>query len=446
MPTQITEAAKVARSGPGKILLTIITPGQGSSGYYPAETIKKAAEEKAFPRGTMGMVNHDTEQERADRPEGDLRNLIWVTLEDAYVNEEGALVAETRVLSAWRDFVEETYEFIGASISAAAQVRDTREGRVIERLIPSPFNRADAVTVAGRGGEVSEILEAARVIESRSIVANEVTADDVRVYLSRAVRDTHSNRDNDEYAWMRDHDDAYVYFDKGGKSWRQTYTRDGVNVTLSGEPEVVLRRTEYDPVATESIEDFAAKFEASGMESLNERTPEPPATPAGQDPSPIPAEESKKSIKEIPMAEIAEERLQLLEESHGRVPALEAKVEAAEKRADEADRRAAVAESTVRARDFAKKIITSANSELSESVVARIVDAATGTIPLTENLQLDTDALTETVNKAREAEETYLAKLAKENGLGQVRGVGETKSTDVAEASDADILNELKGA
>ena len=146
------------------------------------------------------------------------------------------------------------------------------------------------------------------------------------------------------------------------------------------------------------------------------------------------------------MAEIAEERLQLLEESHGRVPALEAKVEAAEKRADEADRRAAVAESTVRARDFAKKIITSANSELSESVVARIVDAATGTIPLTENLQLDTDALTETVNKAREAEETYLAKLAKENGLGQVRGVGETKSTDVAEASDADILNEMKGA
>lgn len=468
MPTQITEAAKVARSGPGKILLTIITPGQGSSGYYPAETIKKAAEEKAFPRGTMGMVNHDTEQERADRPEGDLRNLIWVTLEDAYVNEDGALVAETRVLSAWRDFVEETYEFIGASISAAAQVRDTKEGRVIERLIPSPFNRADAVTVAGRGGQVSEILEAARIIESRSIIANEVTADDVRVYLSRAVRDTHSNRDNDEYAWTRDHDETYVYFDKNGKSWRQTYTRDGVNVTLTGEPEEVLRRTEYDPVATESVKSAKLHVNTEGLKEalevvdtevearaeimsrvsveINERAPEPPAAPAGQDPSPIPAEESKKSIKEIPMAEIAEERLQLLEESHGRVPALEAKVEAAEKRADEADRRAAVAESTVRARDFAKKIITSANSELSESVVARIVDASTATIPLTENLQLDTDALTETVNKAREAEETYLAKLAKENGLGQVRGVGETKSTDVAEASDADILNELKGA
>lgn len=145
------------------------------------------------------------------------------------------------------------------------------------------------------------------------------------------------------------------------------------------------------------------------------------------------------------MAEIAEERLQLLEESHGRVPALESKVSAAEARATEAERRAAVAESTVRARDFAKTIITSANSELSESVVARIVDASTVTIPLTEALALDTDALTETVNKAREAEETYLAKLAKENGLGQVRGVGDKTTVTVAEATNADIINALKG-
>lgn len=448
MPTLITEAAKVARSGPGKILLTIITPGQGSSGYYPAETIKKAAEEKAFPRGTMGMVNHDTEQERADRPEGDLRNLIWVTLEDAYVNDEGALVAETRVLSAWRDFVEETYEFIGASISAAAQVRDTKEGRVIERLIPSPFNRADAVTVAGRGGQVSEILEAARVIESRSIVANEVTADDVRVYLARAVRDSHSNRDNDEYAWMRDHDDAFVYFDKGGKSWRQTYTRDGVNVTLTGEPEEVLRRTEYDPVATESIEALATKLEATGMEALNERTPEPPAAEAGQDSSPKLAEENHQIRKDTTMAEIAEERLAVLEESHGQLQAIKARE--TELVAENTGLKESLAKARAfnRAQDFAKSIIEGVNSELSESVVARIVSASVreADLPLTENLQLDTDALTETVNKAREAEETYLAKLAKENGLGQVRGVGDTTATDVAEASNDDIRNALKGA
>lgn len=455
MPTQIQEAAKVARHGPGKVLLTIITPGQGSSGYYSPETIAKAAAEKAFPAGSLGMVNHDSLTEREERPEGDLRNLVLALNEDAYVNEDGALVAEARIASAWASLVDEFHDVIGASISASASVRDTKEGRIVERLIPNPFNRVDLVTVPGRGGKTSALLEAARVVESRSIVVDETTSSDVRNYVRYAVTNAHADRENDEYVWFQDHDDDYAYFEKRGTSYRQAYTRDGVNVTLNGEPEPVLRRTEYDPVAKESAVSNSNRIvtlDASAVEeSLDRKIKEaidaykPPAS-AGQDPSPAPAEETKKSIKEIPMAEIAEERLQVLEESHGRVPALEAKVTAAEERAATAERRAAVAESTVRARDFAKTIITSANSELSESVVARIVDASTGTIPLDESLKLDTDALTETVNKAREAEETYLAKLAKENGIGQVRGISGTTSNDVAEASTADIRNAMKGA
>lgn len=448
MPTQITEAAKVARSGPGKILLTIITPGQGSSGYYSAETIKKAAEQRAFPAGTLGMVNHASETERMEHPAGDLRNLVLATNEDAYVNAEGALVAEARVASAWADFVNEFHDVIGASISASAQVRDTKEGRIVERLIPNPFNTVDLVTKAGRGGKPSALLESARVIESRSLIANEVTASDVEMYLGRAVRDTHADRENDSWAWMRDHDDAYVYFDKGGKSWRQTYTRDGVNVTLSGEPEVVLRRTEYDPVATESIEALCAKLEAAGMEALNKRTQEPPAAEAGQDSSPKLAEENHQIRKDTTMAEIAEERLAVLEESHGQLQAIKARE--TELVAENTGLKESLAKARAfnRAQDFAKSIIEGVNSELSESVVARIVSASVreADLPLTENLQLDTDALTETVNKAREAEVTYLAKLAKENGLGQVRGVGDTTATDVAEASNDDIRNALKGA
>ncbi|MBF6671590.1 hypothetical protein [Glutamicibacter sp. FBE19] len=439
MPTQITEAAKVASRGPGKILLTLITPGQGSSGYYSEEVLAKAAEEKAFPRGTMGMVNHDTEMERADRPEGDLRNLIWVTLEDAYVDANGDLVAETRVLSAWRDFVEETHEFIGASISASAAVRDTKEGRIVERLIPSPFNRVDAVTVAGRGGQVSEILEAARVIESRSIIANEVTADDIEVYISHAVQQAHADRENDVWAWLENYDDTYAYFRKERTSFRQSYTRDGVNVTLNGEPEAVLRRTEYDPVGTTTT---AESIQLTAPTTTNKL----PA-PAGQESSPKLAEANQIPNKETTMAEIAEERLQLLEESHGQLQAIKAREADKDNTIAELNENLAKARAFNRAQEFAKTIVTGANSELSESVVARIVTASVheSDLPLTEALQLDTDALTETVNKAREAEETYLAQLAKENGLGQVRGVGETKSTDVTESSDADIANELKG-
>lgn len=143
---------------------------------------------------------------------------------------------------------------------------------------------------------------------------------------------------------------------------------------------------------------------------------------------------------------IEEARKRELEESHAQVPALEAKVTASEARAVEAERRAAVAESTVRARDFAATIVKAANADLSESVVARIVNAATATIPLTEKLELDTDALTEATTKAREAEETYLAQLAKENGLGQVRGIGATEATETAAPTDAEIREAMKGA
>lgn len=148
------------------------------------------------------------------------------------------------------------------------------------------------------------------------------------------------------------------------------------------------------------------------------------------------------------MAEIAEERLQTLEESHGQLQAIKARE--AEKDKTIADLQEGLARSRAlnRAQEFAKTIINGANSELSEAVVSRIVSASVSeaTLPLTEKLQLDTDALTETVNQAREAEETYLAQLAKENGLGQVRGIGDTKHTEIAEASTDDIRNALKGA
>lgn len=432
MPTQITEAAKVASRGPGKILLTLITPGQGSSGYYSEEVLAKAAEEKAFPRGTLSFVNHASETERMERPEGDLRNLAMVTLEDAYVGKDGELVAEARVLSAWRDFVEETHEFIGASISAAASVRDLKEGRIIERLIPSPFNSVDLVTVAGRGGNVSDIIESARVIESRSIVANEVTADDVEAYISHAVSRAHSDPDG-HGAWLWSYDETYAYYRKGGATYRQTYTRDGVNVTLTGEPEEVLRRTEYDPVGTTST---AESIQLTAPTTSNQL----PA-PAGQESSPALAEATQKISKETTMAEIAEERLEMLEESHGQLQAIKAREADKDNTITTLTESLAKARAFNRAQEFARTIVTGANSELSESVVSRIVTASVheADLPLTESLQLDTDALTETVNKAREAEETYLAQLAKENGLGQVRGVGETTTVDTAAESAAAI-------
>ena len=47
---RVTEAvtATATPKGPGRVLLTIITPGQGSSGYYTPEVLERAATERVF--------------------------------------------------------------------------------------------------------------------------------------------------------------------------------------------------------------------------------------------------------------------------------------------------------------------------------------------------------------------------------------------------------------
>lgn len=245
MPQQITEAIGSAqKTGPGRVKFKIITPGQGSSGNYTEAMLRQAARDNVFPEGTLSMVNHPTGSEHFERPEGDLRNLAGVLLEDAYWDGT-ALVAEARIGSAWRDFVDEFHEYIGVSISAQAEVTESGE---ISRLLPDPFNRVDLVTVAGRGGEITEVLEAAKVIESRSIIAKETTEHDIGMWLNSAIRDKIAG-----WTYAIDHDAEYVYYeadDETGRQriYRRSYTLNGSTITLGDDPVEVRRRTEYDPV------------------------------------------------------------------------------------------------------------------------------------------------------------------------------------------------------
>jgi hypothetical protein len=69
--------------------IKLMSPGRGSSGYYPADVLKKAAESKVFKAGTQMFWNHDTDAEESARPEGDLNRLAAVTTSDAQWNESG---------------------------------------------------------------------------------------------------------------------------------------------------------------------------------------------------------------------------------------------------------------------------------------------------------------------------------------------------------------------
>ena len=259
--TRITEAitATATPKGPGRVLLTIITPGQGSSGVYTPEVLERAAAEGVFPRGTLGLVDHPTATEGVERPEGSLHNLALALTEDARWDGE-ALVAEARVRSTYRDIVDEFHDVIGVSISAAAEIGDNG---VIERLLPDPFNRVDLVSVPGRGGKVAAVLESAR----------EALASDVRDRLIAALRAA-------DVGYYVDHDEQYVIYEP----WQTTPTNlvratyDQAAIPTLGTPEPVTRTVTYNPTtadaspaeattpATESEEDTMAKIEIDERE------------------------------------------------------------------------------------------------------------------------------------------------------------------------------------
>lgn len=263
---RVTEAvtATATPKGPGRVLLTIITPGQGSSGYYTPEVLERAATEKAFPRGTLGLVDHPTATEGVERPEGSLHNLALVLTEDARWDGE-ALVAEARVRSTYRDIVDEFHDFIGVSISSAAEISEADTGRVIERLIPDPFNRVDLVTVPGRDGRVAAVLESART--------REAMASDLRDRLIAALRAV-------DVGYYVDHDEQYVIYEPWDSAtaslMRATY--DQSPIPTLGTPEPVTRTVTYNPTpaearpadattpATESQEETMAKTEIDEQE------------------------------------------------------------------------------------------------------------------------------------------------------------------------------------
>jgi hypothetical protein len=136
-----------------KIAITIITPGQGSSGYYPPETISGAAH--LFPAGTHMYINHQTENEEWERPEGDLNQLAGALATPATINPEtGALEATAEIFESHRKFLTDRAHIIGVSINGTASINP--DG-IVEAI--HSIRSVDFVTRPGRGGRIDQILE-----------------------------------------------------------------------------------------------------------------------------------------------------------------------------------------------------------------------------------------------------------------------------------------------
>ena len=158
--TQIKESGTLTKEG-GRWLIQAISPGKGSSGSYPQEVLEAAAKDRVFPAGTMMMVDHATEAQDWERPEGSIKDLAGVLTEDArWDDKHGALVAEAKIFEHWRPILESMREEIGISIRASGEVEEANGGRIVKRLVEG--RSIDFVTRAGRGGRVLEVLESHR--------------------------------------------------------------------------------------------------------------------------------------------------------------------------------------------------------------------------------------------------------------------------------------------
>ena len=384
---KILESANVVSTSPGRMLIKLITPGQGSSGFYSSEVLEAAASDKVFPRGTQMHIDHDSFTESAERPEGSLRNLAAVLEEDAYVDKEGNLVAEALVSSAWRPFLVEFKDFIGASINAAADITRESTGVVIERLLPSPTNRVDFVTIAGRGGSILQVLESARNVAERSVVS-EAFSQETDELLRRAVKDSYPG----QYAWLVDHDETTVVVevdDPQGNSVmvQRGYALSGGSAALDTDAVEVRRVVTYAP--------------------LNQ-----PSETAGVQENAVPSKEDV-----VAKVEIEETELTQLREAASRVQTLEASDE--ERLKNDANK---AQEARV---ESANAVIREAfGTEETPKLFQRIAESAA------VNEDFDVEAFRTEVNEAA-------AIQGAESGAGKPRGLGETAR--VSESADTNV-------
>ncbi|MFI8595877.1 hypothetical protein ACIGDM_00995 [Rothia koreensis] len=232
-----TTSSTPKTTGTGRLLVRIIDPGQGSSGYYPADTLTEAAQNRVIPAGTHMYVNHPSDQETYDRPEGDLRNLAGVLTEDARVGDNGALVAEAKLYPHWSCLKDMSGD-IGVSIRGNAEIDESSGVRTVTKI--TEVQSVDFVTRPGRGGRVLKVLENARPTTTEAV---EAMTGDIAEWLEKAVGEKKSviDFDTDTVVW-RD------WGSDGGEICAQKYTIEGVTVTLVGDPWEVNREQVFHAV------------------------------------------------------------------------------------------------------------------------------------------------------------------------------------------------------
>lgn len=170
--TEILEAGSIAPAGDlvgSRYKVRLIEGNKlGSTGYYPAETLLRDGP-KVFTKGTPMFLDHQTPEERANRPNGSVTLWAGELAEDAYYDNDG-LYAEINVFEHQQPLIKSLKDKIGISIRARGIVQDeTINGQKVPVFKQLTLGRsADFVVKPGAGGKIVSILESALDSETAS--------------------------------------------------------------------------------------------------------------------------------------------------------------------------------------------------------------------------------------------------------------------------------------
>ena len=419
MTTTLTEARPAVEAAPdstGRIEVTLITPGWGSSGYYSAEILEQAAKDGIFPAGLQCFVDHPSQRDLHERPERSVRDLAAVLTEATRWDAAGQrLVSLAQLLPPHAETFRQpgVAEAIGMSIRASADVSqgeaEGRRGRIVGRLVEA--QSVDFVTRAGRGGRYQVIESALPSRVVRDAVEHgvaEATANDLREWLADVLRDAYGG--DKSWVWVRDFDDSTVWYEReaedGSGLFQHTYTETDGAVTLTGDPVEVRIETRYVPV-----------------------------DPAGTTTTTV------QDNEESHMPQIEQGKLAELEEAAGRATDAEARAAAAEARVAAVEGRAAA-----RPRVAAK---VAESQTLGPRAQARVVESVVATLPVADGTVAD-DALATAVTAAVEAAEAEAAEYAPRTGtqsfFGQLGSLAESAGGQAVDVSESDMTSAVGSA
>lgn len=172
---EITESLGTVSELTGRRLKVRVIEGDklGSSAYYPAEVIRRDGP-KVFTKGTPMFLDHQTAEEKANKPFGSISDFVGELAEDAYYENDG-LYAEVEVFEDVAPLIKARMNKIGVSVRANVVAEP---GVINGRAVPiaKQFTSArsvDFVMKAGAGGKIVSILESATEDEETRIEEGE---------------------------------------------------------------------------------------------------------------------------------------------------------------------------------------------------------------------------------------------------------------------------------